>query len=74
MNLESDNPLRLSTFTEAKLADFSEERLRDEVVFFSSMSVDYGVPNPIYFLDKIQSILIEEFNGKKLIEADREKF
>ena len=53
---------------------FDEERLRDKVERMSSKSVEYGISHPIYYLDKIQSILVESFSGKKLLVEEREAF
>ena len=53
---------------------FPTDILRDRIERYSSFSVQYGISNPSYPFDQIQSMIAKEFYGYKYLINEEDKF
>lgn len=70
----TNNVMNLSNFVSNSLAICTSKDIWDCIDNYSGMSVQYGIQTPNYPLNKIQSVIVDNFLfNKKKLEEDREK-
>jgi hypothetical protein len=59
---------------DSKVLLFPTEALAEKIEKYSSFSVQYGISNPSYPFDQIQSMIAKEFYGCKYLISEDDKF
>jgi hypothetical protein len=59
---------------DSKVLLFPTKTLSDKIEQYSSYSVEYGISNPSYPFDQIQSMVAKEFYGCKYLISEEEKY